>query len=377
MEEGDKLLQSKRSRRWRLALGALDQQKGEEDLNQLEKTIDETLSELYESEKEGRLTKSRTLSAKWFANIRTLFPVPIVRVVQKDAIEKFGIKKLLSQPNFLNEVEPDVEMVAAILSVKQALSASALSTARRLVERLAKNLESKLKFRLLDRLAGRRDPAQRTRHPRPMDIDWDLTIRQNLKHYQHDLNTIIPELLIGRPRRHQALKNIILLVDQSASMAASFIHAGVLGSVMASIKSLKTHLVIFDTDVVDLSAYLQDPVELLMRAQLGGGTNIQKALHYATQLLEEGKDTLVVLISDLFEGAPDDLMIGRVQHLLRRGVHVICLLALDDQGTPVYDRQMAAQLASLDVPSFAAAPITFPEVMAAALNGEDLSRFQS
>ena len=360
-----------------MALGALEDQQGEEDLNQLEQEIDQSLSKLYQGEKEGSLTRSRNLSSKWFANIRSLFPKAVVRVVQKDAIEKFGIKKLLSQPDFLNEVEPDIGLVASILSVKDALTPDALASARILVKRLSTMLEQRLKFKILDRLAGRRDPKERTSNPRPIEIDWDLTIRHNLKHYQPDLRTIIPQVMIGRPRRHRALKRVILLVDQSASMTQSFIYAAILGSVMASIRSLKTHLVIFDTEVVDLTHHLDDPVELLMQAQLGGGTNIQRAMQYAGQLQQGDLETVVVLISDLFEGAPEDLLINKTQYLLSRGARVIVILALDDEGLPTYDRQMATRLAALQVPAFAAAPEIFPEIMSAALNGDDLARFKT
>ncbi|NND07601.1 MAG: VWA domain-containing protein [Saprospiraceae bacterium] len=364
-----------RSKRWRLALGALDDQKGDEDLNQLEQQIDQTLSKLYQGEKKGSLSKSLRLSFQWFANIRSLFPQNVVRVVQKDAIEKFGIKKLLSQPGFLHEVEPDIGLVASILSVKDALSPEALSQARMLVRKLAQKLEEQLTFKVLDRLAGRQDHKQKTKNPRANEVDWDLTIRHNMKHYQRDLQTIIPEVLIGRPKRHRALKRLVLLIDQSASMVESFIYAAILGSIMASIRSIKTHLIIFDTAVVDLTDHLHDPVELLMQSQLGGGTNIQRAMHYASQLLEDDLDTTIVLISDLFEGAPEDLLISKTQELLNRNVRVIVLLALDEQGLPTYDRKMAVRLAQLDVPAFAVVPEVFPEVMSAALDGTDLSRF--
>ena len=161
-------------------------------------------------------------------------------------------------------------------------------------------------------------------------------------------------------------------------MAESLIYAGILGSIMATIKSLKTHLVVFDTEVVDLSKYLDDPVELLMQSQLGGGTHIEKALAYAATLI--GTDTIdsfIVLISDLYEGGPASLLLDRIQTLINQSVSFISLLALDDQGAPAYDKEMAKEIVSMGATCFACTPDRFPELMAAALNGEDLSHFTS
>jgi len=367
---------NRRKVRWKLALGqvddALDQQ-----LSQKEQRIDKALDRLYKSDRRGALSKPRTVSAKWMGEIKSLFPVSVVRVLQKDALERVGIKKLLSQPAFLGEVEPDVGLVATILSVKDALSPTALQAARHLVSRLARQIESKLKFKLTSRINGMRDPKSKVKNPNHKEIDWHLTIKQNLKNFQPSLGTIIPEVLLGRPRKKNVSKRIIILVDQSASMTESFIYAGILGSIMASINSIKTHLVVFDTDVVDLTEYLDDPVELLMRGQLGGGTNIDKAMTYASNLISlDTTETFVVLISDLFEGGSITSLLDTVQDMLNHSVNLISLLALDDQGTPVFDKEVAKCLANLGIPCFASTPNDFPDLMAAALNYEDLSKFQ-
>lgn len=364
-----------RKKRWHLALGNEEEDESIE-TSAREKEVDKLLDRLYQGDREGGLNTSRPVSAKWLGKIKEVFPQPIVRVMQKDAIERFGIKKLLSQPAFLEEVEPDVNLVASILTVKDALPQDSLEVARELIRKLAKATEDRLKFQLIDRLSGLIDRSQRIRNVGLSEIDWHLTIQANLKHFQQDLNTIIPETLIGRPRRHKALRRIILLIDQSASMTESFIYAGILASIMASVRSLQTHLVAFDTDVADLTDYIHDPVELLMHGQLGGGTNIGKALRYADQLLEEGPETFVVLISDLFEGASKEEFLAIVKHILNRdSAHLIILLALDDQGTPAYDHDLASKLSSLGVTSFACSPDKFPALMAAAINHEDLSTF--
>jgi Mg-chelatase subunit ChlD len=216
--------------------------------------------------------------------------------------------------------------------------------------------------------------SRAVRNPRPRyhEIDWASTIRANLKHYQPAHRTIIPEKLVGFGRRGQALKEIVLCVDQSGSMASSVVYAGVFGAVLASIKAVKTHMVVFDTTVADLTADLQDPVDLLFGIQLGGGTDINLALTYCQQLITRPTDTILVLISDLYEGGNEKEMVKRAAALKTTGVTVVVLLALSDDGSPSFDRRLAEQLATLNIPSFACTPDRFPGLMAAAIQGQDM-----
>ena len=371
---------AQRKKRWRLALG---KDAAEEDdrnpstgFSKDEKKIDQLLEQLYRSDRSGGQGNSKPVSGRWFDQIREVFPTHILHILQKDAIDRFGIKKLLSQASVLESVEPDIELVAAILSVKNALNGPSLDQAKNLIRRLAKAIEEKLKWKMINRLSGRKQSGKRVLNPRRSDVDWPLTIRQNLKHYQPELKTIIPQQFVGRPRKSAALKNLILVVDQSASMTQSMIYAGILAGIMTSINSLSTKFIAFDTSVVDLTEYIEDAVELLFKVQLGGGTNIQQALEYASSIIDPSLENHVVLISDLYEGAPEELLYQQCENLVRASVDLIILLALDDQGKPAYDRQMANRLAGLGIPSFAASPDQFPEIMAAALNYEDLSVFK-
>jgi Mg-chelatase subunit ChlD len=217
--------------------------------------------------------------------------------------------------------------------------------------------------------------SRAVRNPRPRyhEINWGATIKANLKHYQASHRTIIPERLIGYGRRGQALKEIVLCLDQSGSMAASVVYAGVFGAVLASLKAVKTHMVVFDTAVVDLTADLQDPVDLLFGVQLGGGTDINLALSYCQQLITRPTDTILVLVTDLYEGGNEREMIKRAAALKAAGVTVVVLLALSDEGSPSFDRRVAEQLSALGIPSFACTPAKFPELMAAAIQGQKLS----
>ncbi len=344
--------------------------------SQEEKKIDRLLERLYQTDRTGGSLPSRPVSAKWFGEIRALFPPQIVHLLQRDAIDRFGVKKLLSEPSILEQVEPDVGLIASVLAVKEALSNPAIEGAKKLIERLARAVESKLQFKLLNRISGRQSKGIRVIHPRKSDIDWHLTIRNNLRHYQPELGTIIPNKLYGQPRKSRALKHLIILVDQSASMSESVIYAGILAGIMYKVPTLKTHFIVFDTSVVDLTDALVDIVELLFEVQLGGGTDIQQALGYAEELIEPSLDTHILLITDLYEGAPEHLLYQRCQQLMDKGVNLFVLLALDDQGKPSYDAKIGKHLATMGIPSFATTPEAFPEVIASALNGEDLNRFK-
>jgi Mg-chelatase subunit ChlD len=217
--------------------------------------------------------------------------------------------------------------------------------------------------------------AARNRRPRHNEIDWNRTIRANLKHYQPAYRTIVPETRIGYGRKRSALRDIILCIDQSGSMGSSVVYSGIFGAVLASLPAVKTHMVVFDTAVVDLTEDLHDPVDILFGVQLGGGTNINRALAYCQGLVRRPQETILVLISDLYEGGHRNEMIKRAAALVQAGVQMVALLALSDDGAPAFDRSISAEFAALGVPSFACTPDLFPDLMAAAINRQDLGRW--
>jgi Mg-chelatase subunit ChlD len=246
-------------------------------------------------------------------------------------------------------------------------------TAREVVAKVVADLQRRITQRTRAAVSGALNRATRIRRPRPGDIDWDRTIRLNLRNYQPSLRTVIPERLVGYGRRaHAVHRDVILCVDQSGSMASSVVYAGVFASVLASVRSLRTSLVVFDTAVVDLTEKLADPVDVLFGTQLGGGTDINRALAYAQTLVTRPRDTILVLITDLHEGGSAEQMLRRIASLVASGVQVVVLLALSDDGTPEYDHENAAALAALGVPAFGCTPDAFPEIMAAAIERRDL-----
>ncbi|MEW1721180.1 VWA domain-containing protein [Streptomyces sp. NPDC093109] len=324
----------------------------------------------------GGLGASAPSVARWLGDIRTYFPSTVVQVMQRDAIERLGLASLLLEPETLAAVEPDVHLVATLLSLGRAMPETTRETARAVVRKVVQDLERRLAARTRTTLTGALDRSARISRPRHRDIDWDRTIRANLKNRLPERGTdrgtrrgtIVPERLVGHGRASRAVrKEIILCVDQSGSMAASVVHAAVFGAVLASVPSLATRLVVFDTAVADLTDQLADPVDVLFGTRLGGGTDINRALTYCRSRITRPADTVVVLISDLYEGGIRDGMTGRVAEMKASGVEFVALLALSDEGAPAYDREHAAALSALGVPAFACTPDLFPEVMAAAL----------
>jgi Mg-chelatase subunit ChlD len=280
------------------------------------------------------------------------------------------------EPEMLAAVEPDVNLVGTLLSLNRVMPDDTKEAARRVVRQVVDELEKRVAQKTQSAVTGALNRAARINRPRHADIDWDRTVRANLKHYQPDLRTVIPERLIGYGRRTTSVqRDVVLCVDQSGSMASSVVFAGVFAGVLASMRSLRTSLVVFDTSVVDLTDQLGDPVELLFGTQLGGGTDINRALAYARQLVTRPRDTIFVLISDLYEGGVREQMLRRVAEMVAAGVQVVVLLALSDEGAPAYDHDNAAALAALGVPAFACTPDVFPDLMAAAIQRQDLMAF--
>ncbi|WP_035848293.1 VWA domain-containing protein [Kitasatospora azatica] len=374
-------LDSDRLRRWRLVLG------GEADgtgctLTGRDAGMDQALAALYRGAREqqpaGRsrsagLGGSAPQVARWLGDIRTYFPTSVVQLMQQDAITRLGLERLLLEPEMLAAVEPDVHLVATLLSLKHALPETTRESARLVVAKVVADLERRLADRTRAVLGGALDRSAKVNRPRHRDIDWDRTIRANLKNYLPERGTVVPERLVGHARAQRAVKKeVILCIDQSGSMAASVVHSAVFGAVLASMHSLATRLVVFDTSVVDLTEQLTDPVDVLFATQLGGGTDINRALAYCQSKITRPADTVVVLISDLYEGGIRDEMLKRVAAMKAAGVQFIALLALSDEGAPAYDHAHAAALAALGAPAFACTPDAFPEIMAAAVERRPL-----
>jgi len=337
--------------------------------------MDRVLGQLYDAQRSAGLGSSAPSVTRWLGDIRTYFPSTTVRVMQQDAFERLHLQQMLLQPEMLEAVEPDVHLVATLLSLSRVIPEGTKDTARRVVRRVVDDLERKLKERTVQAVRGSLNRAARTYRPRAGEIDWDRTIRLNLKNYLPEQGTIIAERLVGYGRKRSSLRDIVLCVDQSGSMASSVVYAGIFGAVLASLRAVSTRMVVFDTAVVDLTDDLDDPVDLLFGTQLGGGTDINRALAYCQGVITRPAQTILVLITDLYEGGNGPEMLKRAATLVASGVQVVCLLALSDDGAPGYNSHYAAELAALGAPTFACTPDLFPDLMAAAIGKQDLAQW--
>jgi Mg-chelatase subunit ChlD len=380
-------------RRWRLLLGgAADGQLGT-GLSAGDQAADAALAALYEAgrgggasgggrgtgqpggpARSGGLGASAPAVARWLGDIRSYFPSSVVQVMQRDAIDRLNLKQLLLEPELLESIEPDVHLVGTLLSLSKVMPETTRATARQVVAKVVADVERRIAQRTRAAVSGALSRAARTRRPKLRDIDWNRTIAANLAHYLPEYRTVVPERLVGHGRRQQVVaRDVVLAIDQSGSMASSVVYASVFGAVLASIRALKTSLVVFDTAVVDLTSKLSDPVDVLFGTQLGGGTDINKAIAYSQTLITRPRDSIFVLISDLIEGGVRAQMLSRIAALAGAGVQVVVLLALSDDGAPVFDQENAAALTALGVPVFACTPDAFGDLLAVAIDGGDVA----
>ena len=375
-------------RKWRLILGGDEADGTGFVLSEEEKQLDHALTVLYDFDKRqrfdykaekgkgGRESSSPSV-ARWLGDIRKYFPQTVVNVMQQDALKHPDLqRKMMLEPEILAQTTPDVHLVATLMELGKLIPSKTKETARKVVSQVVDELMQKLEQRTIAALKGALNRSTRSRNPRYSEIDWHTTIRKNLKHYQPDYKTIIPELRIGYGRKaKRTLKDVVLCIDQSGSMGTSVVYSGIFGAVMASLPQVKTRMVVFDTQVSDLTETLQDPVDLLFGVQLGGGTDINLALNYCQGIINKPNDTILVLITDLYEGGNLEQMKRRTLEIVASGVQMICLLALNDEGSPSYERNLAKFMAENGVPVFACTPDVFPDLMAAAIQKQDITQW--
>ncbi len=366
-----------RLERWRLLLGGHEADGIGLSLTGRTLAMDRAMAALYDgpAERGAGLGASAPNAARWLGDIREYFPSSVVRVMQKDAIDRLGMHRLLLEPEMMSAAEPDLNLVTTLMALSGVIPQRAKATARQVVQRVVQDLQRRLAAPMRQAVIGALRRSTRNMRPRHNEIDWNRTLRANLKHYQPDYGVIVPETRIGYGRARNALKTIVVCIDQSGSMGQSVVYSGIFGAVLASIPALRTHVVAFDTSVADLTERMSDPVDVLMGIQLGGGTDINRALAYCQTLITRPADTILVLITDLFEGGDREEMLKRAAAIAGSGVQVVTLLALADSGAPSFDERNAAALAGMGIPSFACTPDRFPDLMAAAIEGRDLGQW--
>ncbi len=374
--------QTEQLSRWRLILGAETEQSfggmGGMPLSREELLMDSALGAIYggpgesfgESGRGAGKGPSSPVISKWLGDLRSLFDPETVAVVQNDAIERKGLKQLLLEPELLDTLEPDLNLASTLLMLKDQIpkksKESARSFIRKIVEEINKLLENDMR-RAVTAALNRRAHSPL---PSASALDFPYTIRRNLKNYNKELGVVIPERVWFFDRSSRVNRwHVILDIDQSGSMGQSILYSSVMACVLASMSAVKTSVVAFDTQIMDLTPLCADPVDLLFGFQMGGGTDIAKSIAYCQNLVESPAKTLFFLISDLDEGGNRAGLLRRLEELKSSGVTVVVLLAIADGGKPYYDAQTAQRVAAMDIPCFACAPEKLPELLERALTG--------
>lgn len=362
--------QRRRWRRWRLVLGEAADGVAKDDAGPVlpgahDQGIDRVLSDLYEGGREGGLGQSAPRLLRWLGDLRHYFPTEVMTVIQQDAMARLDLEQLSLTPDLLGAVEPDVSLIPVLLALAAEMPAPTRQAAREVVGRLVAQLTGRWRQPVRQAVRGHLDRRRPPRPRRSSEIDWPRTIRANLAHSRPGHPAIISGRLIARrgATARPSRRTIIICLDQSGSMAGSAVHAAIMAAVIAAMPTFRTHLVAFDTSVVDLTPFLDDPVELLFSLNLGGGTDIRRALDYARQLMVEPAETLIFLLSDLFDGGDRDSLLATLTAIDRSGARLVPLLALDHDGAPAFNHDLAACLANRGRRPVAATPDQFPELL--------------
>ncbi|WP_398494015.1 VWA domain-containing protein [Variovorax sp.] len=339
--------------RWRLLLGdPAEQACG--GLSAEAQAADAALDWLYgrdgdraeRGERSAGLGPSALSTPDWINAIHTLFPKEVIERLEQDAVERYGIDEVVTNLEVLERIEPSESLLRAVLHTKHLMNPEVLAAARKLVAEVVRRIMEKLATEVRQAFSGSRDRRRRSRMKVARNFDFKQTLAANLHRYDPQRRKLYVErpVFISRTKRHAEPWDIILLIDQSGSMVDSVIHSAVMAACLWQLPGMRTRLVAFDTAVVDLTADVSDPVELLMKVQLGGGTDIAKAVAYAQSLVANPAKTIVVLVSDFYEGGSPYELVRRVKALVEAGAKVLGLAALDAKAEPSYDREMAARL---------------------------------
>lgn len=365
-------------KRWRLILGSSSEDTinslgGADPLSAEELLMDSALSQIYGGSGSGSSSgmagsgKSSPKLTKWLGDLRSLFSQTEIRVIQNDAIERCGLKQLLFEPEMLDGLEPDISTAALLLTLKDQIPTKAKDNARKYISKVVEEINRRLSDDLRRSVTSALNRREHSPIPSAAALDFRTTIRRNLANYDSGRRLLLPERFWFYERASKAgSRTVILDIDQSGSMGESAIYSSVMGCILASINSLKTHVVAFDTAVTDLTELCSDPVDLLYGIQLGGGTDIERSVAYCSGLVSEPEKTTMFLITDLYEGGNRSGLLRRIGELRSSGVNVVVLLAISDSGRPIYDEKLAEQVAALDIPCFACPPERLPELLEAA-----------
>ncbi|MBK8755761.1 MAG: VWA domain-containing protein [Actinomycetales bacterium] len=363
------------ARRWRLVLGRYADNHLPNGVG--DAGLDATLGYLYDREytarghrhltgKGGSLDPSALKALDWLGKARALFPASTLERMERDAIGRYGLDDLLADPAAVDSLEASPDLAKALLRSRGRLSPETADGVRRLIAKVVEDIIARLRPRFETSFSGSRARHRRSMHASLRNFDWRRTIVTNLDHVDPESGRMLVDQVrfMARQRRRNLDWQVIILVDQSGSMAGSVLHSAVSAAILAGLPGISVRLVLFDTALADVSHLASDPVEVLMTAQLGGGTDIARAMAYAEKLVKQPSRTVIALISDFEEGGSVTALLAATRRLATSGVKLLGLASLGDEGDPWYDRAMAARLASAGVEIAAMTPDRFAEWLA-------------
>lgn len=380
---------AQRLARWRLILGAQAQERLEHmgacGLTEEQLLMDQALGAIYGGDAgadalgghgAGSGPSSPRIS-KWLGDVRALFDREIVTIIQSDAIERRGLRQLLFEPELLQNLEPDIGLASTLMMLRDQIPKRSKESVRAFIKKIVEEINRMLENDIRRAVTAALNRRAHSPLPSAAALDYKLTIERNLKNYNPDLKTILPERFFFFDRSNRTNNwTVILDIDQSGSMGESVIFSSIMACILASMNAIKTRIVAFDTSVTDLTEKSDDPVDLLYGIQLGGGTDINRSVAYCQQFIEQPAKTLFFLISDLDEGGSQAGLLRRLEDMKASGVTVISLLAVSDSGSPYYSAHMAQRVSALGIPCFACTPQLLPQLLEAALKGHDLTAFE-
>lgn len=375
--------------RWRLILGQESENRlssmNMPALSEEQSLMDSALAAIYNRSESGGFGgsgrggghgPSNPQISRWLGDVRTLFDKEIVKIIQNDAVNRCGLKQLLFEPELLENTEPDISLASTILTLKDMIPKRSKDSVRAFIKKIVEDINKQLEQDIRRAVTAAVNKRAHSPIPSAAALDYKMTIRRNLKHWSPELGTLVPERFYFFDRGSKTAANkwtVILDIDQSGSMGESVIYSSVVSCILASMSALKTRVVAFDTNIVDLTDKCDDPVDLLYGFQLGGGTDIDKSVIYCQQFIENPRKTLFFLISDLEEGGNRAAFVRRMEEIKTSGVTLVCLLALADHGKPYYDEHMAQKLSGMGIPCFACSPQKLPDLLGQVLRGGTLS----
>lgn len=370
--------------RWRLVLGKYAKDQINAGMSADQQRMEDALDFLYSREYRGRgvrdeqadgakrdgsLDATQLTVPRWLSEVRELFPKETVAVIEKHALDRYGLTELVTDPEILRRLEPNFDLLKMLLTFRWHLKGEVLHEARRIIRNVVEEIKQRLANEVRRAFSGRRNRFRHSNVKIAQNLDWKGTIRKNLRNFDTRRKQMVVDRVLFFSRIQRRLPwRIILCVDQSGSMAGSVIYSAVMAGILSGLPLIDVKLVVFDTSVVDLSDHVEDPVEVLMSVQLGGGTNIGQAMRYCEQLMDDPHRTILVLVSDFCEGAASAQMLASCSHFREAGARLLGLAALDENANPSYDTSMAEMLAAAGMDIAALTPKHFAEWLATSIS---------